>query len=102
MVIKACAIEPEEERDQLLEEIRQLRGELTMAEEGLANYQQENAQLRESLLRLSVSAQRISEEAALALARGGVPQSAEHPSEDRCPHGLLKTYHCYRCSPRPD
>lgn len=36
---------------------------------------QENAQLREALLRLSVSTQRLSEEAALALARGSLPTS---------------------------
>lgn len=65
----------------LLEEIDLLRGNLSLAEEGLANYQQENAQLREALLRLSVSAQRLSEEAALALAGGSLPQSAPHAAE---------------------
>ena len=55
--------------EQLEKENERLRGNLSLAEEGLANYQQENAQLREALLRLSVSAQRLSEEAALALAR---------------------------------
>lgn len=59
-------------------EIAELRGNLSLAEEGLANYQQENAQLREALLRLSVSAQRLSEEAALALARVSEPQSEPH------------------------
>ena len=65
-----------EQHGACLERINQLRQELSLAEEGLANYQQENAQLRETLLRLSVSAQRLSEEAALALARVSEPQTA--------------------------
>lgn len=40
------------EVDELLDEIQQLRSTLSLAEEGLANYQEENERLREALERI--------------------------------------------------
>lgn len=55
--------------------------------ERLGREMEENAQLREALLSLSVSAQRISEEAAMALTRGDVRQLADPyiPPPGACP-----------------
>jgi len=67
-------------RDQLLVErdaIKRTREQ----EREYADVCYENERLRAALLGLSVAAQRISEEAALALARGDVPQSASHAAE---------------------
>jgi hypothetical protein len=79
---------------QYVAEINQLRGNLSLAEEGLANYAQENERLRDAMK----SAERLFNtlcfdipvwvglhedvcgplRAALALTRGAVPQSEPH------------------------